>query len=315
MADKTHIEWTDATWNPVTGCTKVSAGCKHCYAERDWARLSANPTTRYYGRAFTDVQCHSDVLDLPLRWKRPRRIFVNSMSDLFHPDVPDEFIAAVFRTMAWAHQHQFQVLTKRPERMQRLLSDDEFQDSVTDNAHECADWPWPLANVWLGVSVEDQAAAAERIPPLLQTPAAVRWISAEPLLGPVDIGPYMPNPLWNNLPSWKEPELDWVVAGGESGPNARPMSIQWARGLRDQCVSAGVPFLFKQWGEFAPAGLHRSGTPGRFAFGDPAPFVTVDEYPREFSAFGAKCRLERVGKKAAGRLLDGVEHNGYPETS
>jgi protein gp37 len=298
MSDKSHIEWTDATWNPVTGCSKVSAGCKHCYAERDWARLAANPQTRYYGRAFTDVQCHDDVLPLPLRWAKPRRIFVNSMADLFHPDVPDEFIADVFRTMAWAHQHTFQVLTKRPERMRRLLSDYEFQDAVTDNAHECADWPWPLANVWLGVSVEDQTTADERIPLLLQTPAVVRWISAEPLLGPISLD------CWPVFGEDEKPFLHWVVGGGESGPLARPMHPAWARSLRDQCAAAGVPFLFKQWGEF------RAGEEGQSPGDLRAEFGRVAEsWPKDMPGVHT---LFRVGKKSAGRLLDGIEHNGYP---
>ena len=293
MADKTRIEWTDATWNPVTGCTKVSAGCKHCYAERDWARLSANPQTRYYGREFTDVQCHPDVLDLPLRWTKPRRIFVNSMSDLFHPTIPIQFLDDVMMTMELAKHHTFQVLTKRPTEML-----DALQRIGT---------PVPQ-NVWLGVSVEDQATADERIPLLLQAPATVRWISAEPLLGPIDL---------TRLPEVtcaseccgmqrldaltgqsicdlseqafdKNAHIDWVVAGGESGPKARPMHPDWVRGLRDQCAAAGVPFLFKQWSEFWPA--------------------ILDRKPPEVI-------MCRVGKKLAGRVLDGIEHNGYPETS
>jgi protein gp37 len=293
MSAKTHIEWTDATWNPVTGCSKVSGGCKHCYAERDWARLSANPKTRYYGREFTDVQCHADVLDLPLRWTRPRRVFVNSMSDLFHEAVPDEFIADVFRTMAWAHQHSFLVLTKRPERMLRLLTDIEWEDSVTDNAHECRDWPWPLANVWLGVSLEDQDTANERLPLLLQTPAAVRWVSAEPLLEDVTIFS-LDGPI--DVPDGARSPIDWVVAGGESGPKARPMHLDWARSLRDQCAAACVPFMFKQWGEWSPT----------------VPVVNETAHRTEQRDLGG---MARIGKKRAGRLLDGIEHNGYPEPS
>jgi len=335
MSDKTHIEWTNATWNPVTGCTKVSAGCKHCYAERDWARLSANPATRYYGRAFTDVQCHSDVLELPLRWTKPRRIFVNSMSDLFHPDVPDQFIADVFAYMAYARHHTFQVLTKRPERMRALLTNHEWIEEMysasTALAHDDAceilgrrgafdanrrtgtdirafDPTFSLSNVWLGVSVEDQATADERIPLLLQTPAAVRWISAEPLLGPMNLaqirdadvllfplagevsgeGRNEPMPLRNG-------GIDWVVAGGESGPKARPMHPNWARSLRDQCAAAGVSFLFKQWGEFLPI---------------------PDAEDRGLIASGlnpVRSAMMRVGKKTAGRLLDGILHDGYPE--
>ncbi len=196
MSDKTGIAWTDATWNPVTGCSKVSQGCKNCYAEREWGRLSANPKAMaYYGRAFTDIACHEDRLDQPLRWKKPRMIFVNSMSDLFHEDVPDDFIDRVFAVMALAENHTFQVLTKRPERMLRWFDPgfDNREHAVGQAMREIAAArggddaglpEWPLPNVWLGVSVEDHATADERIPLLLQAPAAVRWVSAEPLIGP-----------------------------------------------------------------------------------------------------------------------------------
>jgi protein gp37 len=264
------------------------------------------------------VKCHHDLLDLPLRWKRPRRIFVNSMSDLFHPNVPDQFITDVFRTMAWAHQHVFQVLTKRPERMRRLLSGYEFQDAVTDNAHECADWPWPLANVWLGVSVEDQATADERIPPLLQTPAAVRWISAEPLLGPVDLERPRPGPDLDQghgakicQPWLIQSGIDWVVVGGESGPKARPMHPDWARSLRDQCAAAGVPFLFKQWGEWLSAELDEcpGGHPDKdWMWADGAAW-SPDDGQRGMPLF------LRVGKHRAGRQLDDALHDNYPDES
>lgn len=309
MSTKTGIEWTDATWNPVTGCSKVSQGCKHCYAERDWARLSApRPQPNIYtGRAFTDVQCHPERLYQPLLWSKPRRIFVNSMSDLFHEAVPDDFLPDVFAVMAAARRHVFQVLTKRATRLREVLNDGVFVDAVATTARqiygheipESGDF-WPLPNVWLGVSVEDQATADERIPLLLDTPAAVRWLSAEPLLGEIDITTH----LWgratpcagcpknadcdcefmarNEIPD--EPALHWVVVGGESGPHARPMHPDWPRSLRDQCAASGVAFLFKQWGEWAPA---------------------ID-YPYE---------MQRFGKKAAGRLLDGVLHDGYPESA
>ena len=297
MADKTGIEWTDATWNPVTGCAKVSAGCKHCYAERNWGRLQHLPA--YAGRAFTDVATHADRLLQPLSWKRPRRIFVNSMSDLFHQDIHDDFIGMVFRTMARAPQHTFQVLTKRAERMQRLLTHPKMRGFVGDA-------PWPLPNVWIGVSVEDQATADERIPMLLQTPAAVRWISAEPLLGPVSLrlerlGHWNALAIKSNQP-WATTRLHWVVVGGESGPKARPMHPAWARSLRDQCAAAAVPFLFKQWGEWQP--VHPSG----------ASIPGCGTTPQREPAF----RFEhghyftKVGKKLAGRLLDGALHDGYP---
>ncbi len=319
MADKTHIEWTEATWNPVTGCSKVSAGCKHCYAERDWVRLSANPHTRYHGRAFTDVQCHGDVLDLPLRWKRPRRIFVNSMSDLFHDSVPDIFIADVFGIMAATPQHTYQVLTKRPERARWLLRNQGILNFATA-VEECAalysdvDVEWPLMNVWLGVSIEDQATADERIPILLDTPAWTRWVSAEPLLGPVDMLGYLDGLVASADIS--RPNVDWLVVGGESGPKARPMHPDWARSLRGQCVEAAVPFLFKQWGEWFPASFLPKGTAlpaSRWGWisehGGPAEINDFGPFKDEFAHHEL---MGRVGKKAAGRLLDGKLHDDYP---
>jgi protein gp37 len=338
MADKSSIEWTDATWNPVTGCTKVSAGCKHCYAERDWARLAHLPA--YAGRAFTDVRCHQGRLDQPLRWRRPRRIFVNSMSDLFHPDVPNDFIHAVFAVMALARQHTFQVLTKRPERMAGYLRS--IQDDCKDKrpwidatglidygtpaqrAFAINDAGWPLNNVWLGVSVEDQATANERIPLLLKTPAAVHWVSAEPLLGPVNLHAV------SHL-GWGAAEvgerlarIDWLVVGGESGPKARPMHPDWPRILRDQCASAGVPFLFKQWGEWVPrsACYHTFEDGLSCADHDPGankwPCIRLTEgghNGRDLANLdgGDDAYMQRVGKKMAGRLLDGVLHGAYPE--
>jgi protein gp37 len=303
MGDNTGIEWTDATWNPTTGCTKVSAGCKHCYAERDWARLVHLPS--YKGRAFTDVACHEERLSQPLRWQKPRMIFVNSMSDLFHPDVPDEFVSHVFKVMRDSPQHTFQVLTKRAERMRDFLS---------------VRYPVPLPNVWLGISVEDQSAADERIPLLLDTPAAVRWISAEPLLGSVDLWPML-------IPHMNHGEdrdpLDWVVVGGESGPKARPMHPNWARSLRDQCAAAGVPFLFKQWGEWKPV-TEKSEIQcyPTFVKRDPGDIRQTQSgchhMPHQVWAcatedhYGWRFPVVKVGKKAAGRLLDGVQHDGYP---
>lgn len=284
MSDKTRIEWADATWNPVTGCTKVSDGCKHCYAERDWARLSANPKTRYYGRSFTNVQCHYDLLEQPLRWSKPRRIFVNSMSDLFHPDVPDSFIRQIFGVMATEAHHTFQVLTKRPKRMCELLrqwrADDVFM-------HHDGMAP---SNVWLGVSVEDQATAEERVYQLLDTPAFTRWISAEPLLGPVDLSRWLELGGLNTDRGLSNPGIDWVVAGGESGPKARPMHPDWVRSLRDQCAAADVPFLFKQWGEFAPNWYNDDG----------GQKIDGSEW------------MDLMRKKLAGRTLDGVIHDDYP---
>ena len=219
MADKSPIEWTQATWNPVTGCTKVSPGCKHCYAERLAKRLQAMGVKKY-ANGFK-VTLHEDALEIPLRWKQPRIIFVNSMSDLFHEEVPLEFIRKVFAVMRQAHQHIFQVLTKRAERMAELAP--------------LLEWP---SNVWMGVSVENQRYTY-RIDLLRQVPASVRFLSLEPLLGPI--------------PDLNLDGIHWVIVGGESGPGARPMKKEWVLEIRDQCIRAGVPFFFKQWG-----GVHKS---------------------------------------------------------
>ena len=273
MSDKSGIQWTDATWNPVTGCSKVSQGCKNCYALRDWPRVAAPRATpnAYTGREFTDVMFHPERLDQPLRWKKPRRVFVNSMSDLFHEKVPDEAIVEVFAVIAEASRHTFQVLTKRPERMRELLSDSAIEDYITDSwrqrGQDRETWSlmFPLQNVWLGVSVEDQATADERIPLLLQTPAAVRFVSYEPALGPVDFcsshseGFERHDGEWtlahNYLTGFRAtspysgidgPKLDWVIVGGESGPGARPCDVAWIRSAVEQCKAAGVACFVKQ---------------------------------------------------------------------
>ncbi len=214
MATRSSIEWTDMTWNPVTGCTKVSTGCKNCYAERMALRLQAMGQERY-ARGFS-LTLHWDLVDLPFSWAKPRRVFINSMSDLFHPDVPDEFIQKVFHTMSECPAHQFQLLTKRSERL-RLLA---------------PTLPWTL-NIWAGVSVENDSVA-HRIDDLRGVPAAVRFLSCEPLLGP--------------LISLDLQGIDWVIVGGESGPGARPMHRAWVESVLEQCRSTGVPFFFKQWG-------------------------------------------------------------------
>ena len=239
------IEWTDETWNPVTGCTKVSAGCKNCYAERLFPRP-------YPGRAFTDVQIHTERLKKPFHWRKPRRVFVNSMSDLFHEAVPDEFLDQVFAVMAITLTHTYQVLTKRPERMCAYCADDatlgrvlalmakwtagvpEVESTVKHRADGLSGFQLP--NVWLGVSVEDQEAADARIPLLLETPAAVRFLSCEPLLGRIDL----------RLDQYKR--LDWVIVGGESGPRARSMDLDWAHSLVEQCDNANVACFVKQLG-------------------------------------------------------------------
>lgn len=211
---KTKIQWTDETWNPVTGCTKISEGCQHCYAERMALRLEKMGSAKYVD-GFA-VRCHATVLDEPLRWRKPRMVFVNSMSDLFHEDVPVEFIKEVFATMRAADQHTFQVLTKRSERMARLAEDIE----------------WP-ANVWAGVSVESGRYVA-RIDDLRRVPSPVRFISFEPLVGAVG--------------SVDLAGISWSIVGGESGPGARPMQTDWAREIRDESLRQGVAFFFKQWG-------------------------------------------------------------------
>lgn len=305
MGDTTGIEWTDSTWNPIRGCSRVSEGCRNCYAERVAARFSG-PGLPYDGLAGLKVItsnpdepggelrpywtgkvaiAHAHLAD-PLRWKRPRRIFVNSMSDLFHDNVSDETIAGIFGIMAAAPHHTFQVLTKRPKRMLewfRWVTPNEFDvlhchaDDVLSSAgidipdrwrllrYYASDehaWRWPLPNVWMGVTVENQAAAIERIPFLRVTPAAVRFLSCEPMLERLNLAGMLEG-------------VHWVIAGGESGPKARPMRYEWARTLREQCEVAGVPYFFKQWGEHN----HRG---------------------------------ELVGKKKAGSLLDGREHKEFP---
>ncbi len=347
MADKTGIEWTDATWNPVTGCTRVSEGCDHCYIAR-------TPPFRMKGRQFdgdgpgstTGVLLHPERLGQPLRWQRPRRVFVNSLSDLFHEDVPDGYIAQVWEVMAHAPQHTFQILTKRPGRMRSWLKrwHDTTGDELVDGApmprgpaavrdvytspraglfadkldsmgtppegfaYPLYDWmegprwfPGVLPNVWLGVSVESQKWVDVRIPVLLDTPAAVRFLSCEPLLGPVDI--------INGIgDSWMT-GLDWVIAGGESGPGARPMHPDWARSLRDQCDVAGVAFHFKQWGEWAPVPVGAHDDKAIVLWPDG---VRVEGYTPGLYADGF-APMFRKGKRHAGRNLDGRTHDDFPK--
>ena len=260
--DKTKIAWTDATWNPLRGCSRVSAGCEHCYAEGQAHRFSG-PGLAFEGltvagpkgpRWTGKIKLVPEKLAEPLHWRKPRRIFVNSMSDLFHENVPDEYIDRVFAAMSQAWHHTFQVLTKRPERMRNWFTCADRHLATTRCFRNFTDYtepvgPWPLPNVHLGVSVENQAAADERIPLLLETPAAVRFVSAEPLLGAVNIcavpdsacRPAMFSALYSPLG-----DLDWIIVGGESGPGARPMNEDWVRSIRDQCVEAGVAFFYKQ---------------------------------------------------------------------
>ena len=233
MGETSAIQWTEATWNPLVGCSRVSEGCRHCYAERTAYRLAAMGNKNYAAVVKETKPAWNgtigfvpSALELPLRWKKPRRIFVNSMSDLFHEKVQYEWIDEIFAVMGQCPQHVFQVLTKRPERMQRYL----------------ADFDTPLPNVWIGVSVEDQETADERIPILLNSKAAVRWVSYEPALGLASFfGP--DSPTWN-----RDGGLDWIVVGGESGPDARPFDLAWARQTIAQCRAGGVPVFMKQLG-------------------------------------------------------------------
>lgn len=287
------IEWTDETWNPLTGCTLVSAGCKNCYAAQ-LAATRLKDTPRYKGLAVVNSRgvgvftgkmlLHEDLLTKPLKWRKPRRVFVNSMSDLFHEKVPLEFIDQIFTTIKECPQHTFQVLTKRSERLSQVAGN--------------LGWP---ENLWMGVSIED-ARVIQRVHDLRTVPAAVRFLSCEPLIGPLD-----------DLPL---DGIHWVIVGGESGPKARPMHPDWARSLRDQCAAAGVPFFFKQWGEWGPKEDHFN------------PRLSKKRYQYESHAWADDgsvydCRepepghfpsvmVVRVGKKRAGRLLDGVLHDGFP---
>lgn len=322
MSAKTGIEWTDATWNPVAGCSKVSEGCRNCYAMTSAARVAnaslvtkpekRTPAQKAYtavvpesldGRRFLPiwnnrVVCMPERLTEPFKWRSLKRVFVNSMSDLFHEDVPDEFIGAVFASMQSCPQHTFQILTKRPARMAGLLSRAGLA---------------VLPNVWLGVSVENQQAVDERIPLLLQTPAAVRFLSVEPLLGRV----------WIEMEQLRA--LDWVIVGGESGTGARPMHPEWALAIRDQCVAAGVPFFFKQWGEWLPMGACDAGqsvllgeNEAAVALGGgPAGNLMVNHGQRAqiHHAQAGLWRMARVGKHVAGRLLDGKEYNEFPRVA
>ncbi len=407
MSDNTKIQWTDATWNPVRGCTKVGAGCDNCYAMNVAHRFGGegmpyegltrilNGRPQWTGK----VRLVPEVLNQPLRWKKPRKVFVNSMSDLFHEDVPDSFIDKVFAVMALCPQHTFQVLTKRAKRMREYSSSGlavRVQNAV-DNLEPDGLWTFPghepwvisdfehdaggdwLSNVWLGVSVEDQATADERIPLLLETPAAVRWISAEPLLAALDVRqwisgcyecgatcglrlasrpdierceecgeectsetvptvsegcPQCSGPLETVFPDcnhfmvYQHPDtacLDWVVAGGESGPNARPSHPDWLRTLRNQCTAAGVPYFFKQWGEWSPNDpgeiILCRDTAGMLPGGDTQYLSDGYDIPMDNDArleasgdvrLDGRTLMHRVGKRAAGRQLDGREWSEYP---
>ncbi|MGE0725866.1 MAG: phage Gp37/Gp68 family protein [Alphaproteobacteria bacterium] len=388
MGDKSQIEWTDATWNPIVGCSVISPGCTNCYAMRQAARIEKmNPTggsgsnyVNHYdgttrpskaGPVWTGkiAVARDDLFLKPLSWRRPRMIFVNSMGDLFHEAIPDAAIDRAFAVMALAPQHTFQLLTKRAARMRAYMTSRSGDDHLTAwamahprgslpiTAHEVTarHWPvateehrrlyratrptFPLPNVSLGVSAEDQARADERIPELLATPAAARFVSAEPLLGAVDFTALaFPKscdcvghaPTLDALQATaycagccEGPErldlgrLDWIIVGGESGPGARPMHPDWARSIRDQCAAAGVPFFFKQWGEFHPSCQHDhvtmgcSNTPEALHRDGRREHRPMEQFKRivEGDGWVGMCH---VGKKRAGRSLDGRTHDAMP---
>jgi protein gp37 len=298
------IEWTEKTWNPVVGCDKVSAGCKNCYAIRMAYRLMHNPKMagKYVGTAVKTaggdlnwtgkLNIDMEVLKVPLMTKKPTVYFVNSMSDLFHEQLSFQFVVEVLQVISKTPQHTYQVLTKRPERML------EFFMNCAINPYDGKLFPIPK-NLWLGVSVEDQKAADERIPYLLQIPASVRFLSMEPLLGRVDLNSnfysgIVPEGLSVNERSqwYNDHHINWVIVGGESGPNSRPMHPDWARTIRDQCKAAGVPFFFKQWGAYGP---------------NPGILYHQHHYTFEDGSVVYKC-----SKHQNGRLLDGFLHDEFP---
>ena len=371
---KSKIEWTEQTWNLIVGCSKVSPGCANCYAERMACRIASMEQRKWDDEhdgepslsdnshvgpydTVTDLSVRKwngrtefvySALNKPLKRKKATTYFVCSMSDLFHESVPFEWIDKVFAVMRQAGQHTFQLLTKRPERMAEYLSPDNDRYTASKVAdllpHDYpgtfdVDMYWPLDNVWLGTTAENQEMANKRIPELLKCPAAKRFVSVEPMLGAVDLnmcpiideiqlddeGDNEDSPVgciecrtgkhWEYMSEKHKCGLDWVICGGESGPGARPMHPDWARSIRDQCKAAGVPFFFKQWGEW----YHEKGERFGYAFDprsrDPKPetygwwndkgeFVTGD--------FGNDV-MWRVGKKKVGSLLDGVEHKEYPK--
>ena len=297
MAESTNIEWTDATWQPITGCSLVDEGCRNCYAARlaatrlkhhpsrtGLARLNADGVAKFTG----EVRLNEQWLYQPLRWKRPRKIFVCAHGDLFHENVPTRWIDRVFNIMAECPQHTFQVLTKRPAVAAHYLC-----------AQRCEDVGLP--NVWIGTSISDQKSADERLPILCEIPAAIRFVSAEPLLGPVNLAGY---------------SIDWVIAGGESGPHARPAHPDWFRGLRDQCLETGTAFLVKQLGAWVSHLDRDKDDPdwradySRFRRD---PRMRVLNFAGGWGFHGEHVHImRRVGKKAAGRILDGREWNQFP---
>jgi len=357
MAETSSIEWTDATWNPVTGCSLVSEGCRNCYAaELAATRLKNHPSREGLARKNADgvaeftgeIRVNRDWLYQPMGWRKPRRIFVCAHSDLFHEGVPDEVIDKVFAVMALTPHHTYQVLTKRPERMRDYLLEgfgNSEEPSLIIKTR-------PLPNVWLGVSIEDQATADTRIPYLLKTPAAVRFLSAEPLLGKVDLHEYLlgfsvgypakcvcgyghgftrclnyggvaktdkrNGRVCHQFQKARFADgLHWVIVGGESGRKARPMHPDWVRSIRGQCEAAGVAFFFKQWGVWSPVYDRDVEDPdwGRCSeIKERTPNGRWLNLEGGHGFHGERVvRVDRRGKKASGRLLDGVLHDGMPD--
>ncbi len=373
MGDRSAIEWTDASWNPIVGCSIVSPGCTNCYAMRQAhrmkhfaeARTGSPADTHYFGTTkvvngkpvWTGMMraAPEHILLQPLRWRRPRMIFANSMSDLFHESISDEEIDRVFAVMAVTPWHTYQVLTKRSGRMRRYFSDRSYGLRWIEAMRRLHPPPngrgmllkttdGALPNVWLGVSTEDQRRADERVPDLLATPATVRFVSAEPLLGPIEFDAAwhgesaLGGECWGDC-AWCEQGhpplhnchrgrqstaafekgrsgLDWIIVGGESGPGARPMHPDWARSIRDQCEAADVPFFFKQWGEWCPAtsdfgvsGHQMPATDEKFTW------IGWDGRTQNPSWHGLPApvmAIAKMGKRRAGRLLDGREHSDMP---
>lgn len=366
---KSKIEWTDTTWNPITGCTKISEGCRNCYAERMSKRLAGR--CGYPKDDPFKVTVHSDKYLEPLTWRKPRRVFVNSMSDLFHQDVQDEWILAVFVAMGLTYEHTgemkeispgykvgihkskhtFMILTKRPERMRNFINrltskepDEEWDKKAHYYSSQLAGMngailpgnaiftfsQWiqdGMPGLWLGVSIENQAAADERIPLLLQTPAPVRFISAEPLLGKIDIqqinereailfpliGQFITDGM-NEPWSLKYGGLDWVIVGGESGPGARPMHPDWVRSLRDQCKEAGTKFFFKQWGEWETFYDREKDDPDWDSIPEEKNGIQRMNIEGGHGFHGDRVvYIKRVVKKKAGRELDGRTWDELPD--
>lgn len=346
MSENSKIEWTDSTWNFLVGCDKVSAGCRGCYAiQTSWIRQH-NPLMKEKFEGVVEktrggqlnwtgrVNISQSALMIPLKKKKPTKYFVNSLSDLFHDNVPFQVIDMAFAVMAIAMQHTFQILTKRPKRMLEYFSRPDLQDCIASVIADLGQHPnlydtaavasqslfedgLPLLNVHIGVSCEDQKTADERIPLLLQVPAAVRFLSCEPLLGPIDLKLFEGAVIeWKlkQLAEGKGPSraIDWVIVGGESGPHARPMHPDWARSLRDQCQAAGVAFHFKQYGEWLPVDQP-------WKQDDPKRLAKNERWHNLEGGQGFHgdevWRMRKVGKKAAGRLLDGRTWDEFPSVN